>query len=212
MNSKLLILESNWADDDDDYLIESRSTAKIYSSIETLISLQNTPLQIIHRPLLANRFVKDIELFTSLEENQKGINIIILSAHGNFYQKQKNNKKKNCRQLFAYDGELNISTEIRKVSHLLSRTILILDSCSVGTNIKSLLKASNALGIIGFSKEVDWVDSAVFIFALLSKYQDEEVFSLMRKSPIRPKQILEKMKESHYRLFFEELGIEYSFA
>lgn len=211
MNQKLLILESNWAEDEDNYITESRSTSRIYSSIETLISLSNKPLQIIQRPLLACRFVKDIEQFTGLDENKKGVNIIILSAHGNLNKKRKKKKSIYCRQLYAFDGNINISIEIRKVAQLLNRTIIILDSCSVGTNIKSFLKASGALGVIGFSKDIDWVDSAVFILALLCKYQEEGVFGMKRVSPVKPEQILDQMKSSHYKPFFDELGVEYCF-
>lgn len=211
MNRKILILESNWAEDEVNYIKDSRSTAKIYSSIETLLSLHEKPLQIIQRPLLACRFVKDIEQFVNLDENKKGINIIILSAHGSLHKKKKFNKRKYTRNLCAIDGDINISSEVKKLSQLLNRSIIILDSCSVGENIKSFLKASGALGVIGFSKSIDWIDSAVFIFALLCKYQDDKIFYLQRKSSIKPKQILDGMKSSHYSLFFEELGIESEF-
>jgi hypothetical protein len=208
MNRKLLILESNWAENEDDYIKDSTSTSKIYSSIETLLSLHSKPLQIIQRPLLACRFIKDIEQFTNLAENKKGINIIILSAHGSLDKR----RKRIARNLRAIDGDINISTEIRKVSRLLNRTIIILDSCTVGTNIKSFLEASGALGVVGFSKSIDWIDSAVFILALLCKYHEEGVFFLQRKTSVKPKQILEDMEKGLYRLFFDELGIEYKFA
>lgn len=211
MNRKILILESNWAENEVDYIKDSRSTTKIYSSIESLLSLHDKPLQIIQRPLLACRFVIDIKQFINLDENKKGINIIIISGHGSLDRKTKNGKKRLSRKLSAIDGDINISIEIRKLSELLSRTIIILDSCTVGTKISSFKKISGALGVIGFSESVDWIDSAVFIFSLLCKYQEQKVFFLQRKSHIKPKQILDKMKSSHYGPFFEELGIEYDF-
>ncbi|KUO64588.1 MAG: hypothetical protein APF84_03965 [Gracilibacter sp. BRH_c7a] len=214
MNRKLLILESNWGENEEEYLTDSRSTSKIYSSIETLLSLHNSPLQIIQRPLLSFRFVEDIKQFTNLPENKNGVNIIILSAHGSLVRKKKNSlkTKKITRTLCAIDNVINISTEMRKVSKFLKRTIIILDSCAIGEKTESFLKASKALGVIGFSKDVDWIDSAVFILALLCKYQDEGAFSLKRFTPVKPKQIIAQMEVGHYKLFFDELGIEYCFV
>ncbi|WP_088188050.1 hypothetical protein [Desulfosporosinus sp. FKA] len=212
MNRRLLILESNWAEDDDSYIKDSRSTTKIYTSIETLLSVNDSPVQIIQRPLLRSRFVKDIEQFIDLDSNKTiGINIVILSAHGRIKKVKLKEHNVHYRKLSAIDGEINLNIENNKIKELLHRTIIILDSCSVGSNLQDFLETSGALGVIGFSEDVDWIDSAVFILALLCKFQNEDVFLMKRKSYVRPKKIIEQMKKSHYEPFFEKLGIEYCF-
>lgn len=170
MNEKVLILEANWAEEDDNYISDSRSTSKIYSSLETLLSLHNEPIQIIQRPLLKCRFNDDIEQFVNLEANKKGVNVVVLSAHGNKKTRTKGKKTIHSRKISAIDGEINLSKKIRNLSTKLDRTIFVLDSCEIGGSLVSFRKASGALGVIGFSEEVDWIDSAVFILALLLKY------------------------------------------
>ena len=80
-HEQILILESSWADEREDYISDSRSTARIYLSFETLLSLHDVPVFAIHRPLLAGRYLKDITQFVSLEANASQMNIVILSAH-----------------------------------------------------------------------------------------------------------------------------------
>lgn len=41
---KILVLESTWANDSDDYIRDSRSTARIYLSFESLLSLHDVPV------------------------------------------------------------------------------------------------------------------------------------------------------------------------
>jgi hypothetical protein len=78
---KLLILESTWAAKADDYISDSRSTARVYLSFDSLLSLHDEPVFAIHRPLLAGRYLSDIEQFVGLPSNRTGPNLIILSAH-----------------------------------------------------------------------------------------------------------------------------------
>ena len=204
MNEKLLILEANWAEDDGDYLLDSRSASQVYGSLERLLANDDYPLTIIQRPLLKCRFKKDVEQFVNLESNKKGLNVILLSAHGAL-------ERDDCRELDAIDGRIDVSAEMKKLKPVLHRSIIILDSCGVGENIKSFLAASGALGVIGFSKTVDWVDSAVFVLALLCRLRAEGVFS-MKKSAIRPRKVMEALEQSHYSQFFEVLGVEYEFV
>lgn len=46
MNQKILILESSWAENEN-YMEDTRSTAKIYTSAETLLSIRCIPTQVI---------------------------------------------------------------------------------------------------------------------------------------------------------------------
>lgn len=211
MNEKLLILEANWTDEEANYISDSRSTARIYASVEALLSLHEKPIQIIQRPLLKCRYKEDIKQFVNLAANRNGVNIIILSAHGEKKTLKKDEKIIHRRQISAIDGKINLSAGIQKISKELGRTILILDSCDIGKSLESFRKASGALGVIGFSKQVDWIDSVVFILALLLKYQEEGVFLLERSSLAKPKRILMEMKEGPYDALIKSLEVKYSF-
>jgi hypothetical protein len=52
-HEKILILESTWATKSDNYVSDSRSTARIYLSFESFLSLHDVPVFAIHRPLLS---------------------------------------------------------------------------------------------------------------------------------------------------------------
>jgi DNA helicase HerA-like ATPase len=206
---KLLILESAWSDD----IADSRETREIYASLETLLSLQDDPMRIIQRPLISSRYIDDINQFVSLESNRKGPNVVVLSAHGSYDSNFDNKGKlKHTRQLTAWDGDVNISRDIRKIEGNLSRTIFVLDACEIGTEIKSFRAASGALGIIGFSESVDWIDSSVFVLALLLRLQKSGVFQMERARPERPKNILDEMRNGHYKSLMDSLKVEYAFA
>lgn len=206
---KLLILESAWSDE----IADSRATREIYTSLETLLSLQDDPIRIIQRPLLSSRYIDDIGQFVSLDANQRGPNVIILSAHGSYDLDIDNKgKRKHSRQLTAWDGDINISEDIRKINGNLSRSIFILDACEIGTEIKSFRAAIGALGVIGFSDSVDWIDSSVFVLTLLLRLQRSGVFHMERAGQERPKSILEEMKNGQYKSLMDSLNVEYSFA
>ncbi len=66
------------------------------------------------------------------------------------------------------------------------------------------------MGVIGFRETVGWVDSAVFILALLLRYMEEGVFHMKRVGP-RPQAILERMLAGPYRTLGKELGVVHSF-
>ncbi len=204
---KILILEGDWADD----ISDTRSTARIYGSIETLLSLQEEPIYIIHRPMLSSRFAEDVRQFVSLPANQRGVDVIILSGHGKKKLIRRGGKKKHRRKISAIDGDIDLGIEIRDLSPKLKRSILILDACEIGRSLDSFKEISGALGVIGFSKEVNWIESSAFLLALLCKYQEAGVFQFKRRSSVTPQKILEEMKEGSFRTLIENLGVEYSF-
>jgi hypothetical protein len=211
---KLLILESIWSEND---ITDTRETKKIYSSLETLFSLHDEPIRIIQRPLLSSLYIKDIDNFVSLEANKRGPNVIIMSAHGSHKLVDDGDSRKHRRKLIAFDGPVNISKDIQSLFDKLNRTIFILDACEVGDTISSFRKASGALGAIGFSKTVSWVDSAVFVLALLLTFQTEGVFHLQRvnkRSNVtsKPEKILHNMEEGTYKTLMNSMGVQYSFA
>ena len=71
--------------------------------------------------------------------------------------------------------------------------------------------ATGALGAIGFSNDVSWVDSACFLLAFLLKCQEDGVFQLKRARWERPKEILESMSTTTYKSIAKSLGLQYSF-
>ena len=210
-NEKILILEAPWSHNIED----TQATREIYASAETLLRLGPQPIRIIQRPLVSTTYLDDIEKFVDLKCNRKGPNVIIFSAHGSHELTEKN---KNRRELEAFDRSINISVDIRPLKEKLERTIIILDSCQVGKKVESFRKASGSLAAIGFRGDVDWVDSSIFILALLLNFQNEGVFHLERvrkstpKTEPKPEKIIRTMLESTYKSFEKPLGIEYSFG
>jgi hypothetical protein len=206
-NEKMLILESEWSVKIEDGI----STSRIYRSIDALSSFLNTPIQIIYKPLLCHEYLDYIEQFVRLKDNRRGANIIIISAHGYMEYPKHKGKKKYRRVVEAWDGDINLSEEMRQLDPLLKRSIIILDSCEIGEKISSFRKAINALGVIGFSSTLDWVDSSVFIFALLCKYSENNVLSQGRVSAVMPRKVLENMEKNHYKSLFKSLKVEFDF-
>lgn len=208
---KILILESTWADDEDDYIRDSRSTAQIYVSFESLLSLHDEPVFAVHRPLLAGRYVRDIRQFVSLPSNEAGSNVVILSAHGSFSRVQKADRLVNRRRLNAIDGEVKLSKDIHDLKGLLTRTVLILDACDVGSRVSAFRRAAGALAVIGFSKTVDWVDSVAFVLALLLHMQSDGVF-LPAALATQLKNTVTSLTQGAYKSLADKLGVEMSFA
>ena len=210
-NEKILILEAPWANKID----QTHATRDIYTSAETLLQVGPNPVRIIQRPLVSSCYKDDIKNFTELECNQRGPNFIVFSAHGTFDKVTRApGKRVNRRTLVAFDGKINLSSGIRQVAESLKRTIIILDSCDVGTNIEAFYRASGAAGVIGFTKDVDWVDSTMFILAVLLKYHEEGVMSQERVRKAteitlqpRQKRVLEEMRDGPYKSLAASLGI-----
>lgn len=202
-NEKILILESPWSDEIDD----TQSTREIYTSAETLLRIGPRPIRIIQRPLVSSLYLDDIRNFVRLECNKNSPNVIIFSAHGS---KNLTSKDKIRRVLTAFDGEINISKDIRTLSEVLDRSIIILDSCGVGDNIKSFRSAAGALAVIGFKEEVDWIDSSVFVLALLLYFDHYDILNRNSKWKKSLRNVIEEMLSGAYKSFLEPLGIEYS--
>jgi len=212
-HEKILILESTWALEADDYISDSRSTARIYLSFETLLSRHDVPVFAVHRPLLVGRYIEDIRQFVSLLANVRQMNIVILSAHGTFTRAQKGDKKVNRRRLNAIDGGIKLSRDIHNLKGKLKRTVFILDACEVGERVDEFRKAAGALGVIGFSKSVEWADSAVFVLALLLHIQTMEIFQKpqsLGRTLIR--HLVEDLRQGTYKSLAEALGLEVAWA
>lgn len=128
------------------------------------------------------------------------------------------NRRFISRKIKAFDGKINLSTNIRSIQAHLKRSIIILDSCLVGGNAKSFYRASKAAGVVGFSEKVDWIDSTVFILALLLRYRNDKVMELERinrttaKRVSRPQKVLEEMTNGPYKSLAKSLGVESYFG
>ena len=209
---KILILESTWANDADDYIRDSRSTARIYLSFESLLSLHDEPVFAVHRPLLAGRYLADIRQFVALPANRNGLNAVILSAHGSFSRVRRANRLVNRRRLHAIDGEVKLSRDIHDLKGMLGRTMFILDACDIGARVAAFRRAAGALAVVGFSKRVDWVDSAAFVLALLLHMQSDGIFHLRRAAHKRLMRLLNSLRRGPYRSLADALGVEWAFA
>ncbi len=209
---KILILESTWAEDAGNYISDSRSTARIYLSFESLLSLHDEPVFAVHRPLLAGRYISDIRQFVSLPSNLNGPNVVILSAHGSFSRVKKGHRLVNRRRMSAIDGEIRLSKDIHSLQGDLSRTIFVLDSCDIGSRVAAFRRASGALAVVGFSESVDWVDSAAFILALLLHLQSAGTFHAQRNLQKRIEHVINLMREGPYESLATALGLEVAFA
>jgi hypothetical protein len=208
---KILILEAPWSDEIED----TRATREIYSSAETLLSVHPEPLRIIQRPLILSTYINDIERFVSLDCNLRGPNVVIFSAHG---VHSLVSGKKHRRELQAFDGDINISKEVTKLNGKLGRTIFILDACKIGIRPKSFRQATGALAVIGFTKTVDWIDSSIFVLAVLLRLQQTRALHLKRAlkntkfKESTVKKVIEGMTDGVYKSLASSLGVQHDFA
>lgn len=207
-NGKVLVFEAPWSEDIDD----TQATRVIYTSAETRLGIGDDPVRVIQRPLIASRYLADIQNFLKLKCNQKGLNLIVFSGHGAYESIRSPNRtgKRHRRIIEAFDGEINISTGIRKVRGTLGRTIIVLDSCDIGKSPKSFCTASGAAGVIGFSGDAEWVNSTTFILAMLLKFH---IGGVMRtRSVSRPRKVLEEMTSGAWKSLAESLGVSSYFG
>ena len=144
-NEKVLILEAPWSDDIDD----TQATRDIYTSAETLLRIGPDPARIIYRPLISTTYVQDVEKFVDLDCNQSGPNVIILSAHGRVVKRRSRGRRRPAirRELSAFDGEINLSRDVRALRGKLRHSIVILDSCWVGDTPERFRQLSRALAV-----------------------------------------------------------------
>ena len=182
-NEKVLILEAPWSGKIED----TQATRDIYVSAEMLLRSGAKPARVIHRPLISTTYKDDIEKFVELDCNQRGPNVIVLSAHGEWVRKTVVKKQTSVRRrvvrhrhLEAFDGDINLSHDIQSLRDKLSRSIVVLDACEVGVSPKKFRERSGALAVVGFAEEVDWVDSSMFVLAMLFKLHQGGVLSLKR--------------------------------
>lgn len=215
-NEKVLIFEAPWEDDID----QTQATRDIYTSAETLLRVGSHPVRVIQRPLIRSLYLEDIRKFTALECNQRGPNFIVFSAHGAYklFWSRRRKTVSHSRSLRAFDGNIGLHSGIQEVSDSLNRTIIILDSCEVGKFIKSFHRVSGAAGVIGFSKSVDWVDSTMFILAVLLTFHCEGVMGLKRirrtteKSTARAQKVIKEMTSGPWKSLSDSLGVRYYFG
>lgn len=127
-------------------------------------------------------------------------------------------RKKHRRELRAFDNDIDLSIGIRSLNGRLERTFSILDGCEVGTSVESFRKAAGASRAIGFAHEVNWIDSSIFILALLSRFQEYGVCHLRRArrstetAQPRLMRVVEDMTEGTHKSLAQSLGVEYSFV
>lgn len=213
-NEKILVFEAPWSLRID----ATQATKDIYMSAETLLRVGSEPVRVIHRPLISSIYKRDIQKFAALDCNKRGPNFIIFSAHGSLQLRRKQSKVKYRRKLRAFDGPINLSAGIQDVSKSLTRTTIILDSCDIGNKIKSFYRASGAAGVIGFTEDVDWVDSTAFILAVLLKFHGEGVMTKKRirkttkKTISRQQRILEDMTKGTWESLAKSLGVQSYFG
>ena len=213
-NEKVLILEAPWSVDIED----TQATRDIYSSAETLLRIGTDPVRIIHRPLISTTYVGDIEQFVDLDCNQRGPNVIVLSAHGQVVRKRRSTRKRVIqRRLTAFDGEVDVSSDIRPINEKLARSIIVLDACELGVTLSSFRAHTGALGVVGFDEEVDWIDSSMFVLALLFKLHQEDVLNLKRARRStggrrsRAETVIAGMIEGPYASIADSLGVQTAF-
>ncbi len=225
--SKILMFEAPWENN----IIWNPSAYEIYRSIGALPFSE----QIISRPLIStSQCMEDIDNFLSLDENKSGANIIIFAGHGSDVNIQRDDdeeiENKKIIQGFGEVIELtNLEQFALKTRGNLARSILILDSCFLGRDIESFRDTIGAFGVIGYTKEIEWVDSGIFTFVMLCKFNtemDDNFKNIFEKNTTGgattfPKLILDNMyygdsddeDEPHgvYASLMCELGVDYSF-
>ena len=212
-NIKVLIFEAPWSTDIEmDYM-----TSDIYKSAETLLRLGSNPVRIITRPLISSTYLQDIEKFVNLPCNEKGYNVVVFSAHGDL-KRSKGRRLLVRRQLVAFDGNVNISADAKEMEEYgLQRSVIILDSCKLGSGVKSFAERCGALGVIGFEKDVDWVDSSVFVLATLFNFH-QDILHLKRAHQStftrvsKAEKVMKHMVRGSYASLAESLGVQAFFG
>jgi hypothetical protein len=188
--SKVLILESDWRPAPNSEPTEQRSSAKLYRSVVAEARCA---------PLRAATWRTEIDTFLAQKNTQRGVNLIILSSHGNNLAHKP--------VLATDDGVIGDFSAFGKQ---LKRSILVFDACYLGAQIEALQQCSGALGAIGFAAKVNWTASSVFVLALLRFYLRHGVFDLQRCSTARPRKALAYLMQD-YAVLAQQLGAASNF-
>ena len=220
-NEKVLILEAPWSG----HIEDTQATRDIYVSAEMLLRSGAKPARVIHRPLISATYKDDIGQFVELDCNQRGPNVIVLSAHGEVVRTTVVKKQTSVgrrvfrqRRLTAFDAEINLSRDIRSLHDKLSRSIVVLDACELGVTLNDFREISGALAAVGFANEVDWVDSSMFVLAMLFKLHQGGVLSLKRATQStearrsRVENVIRAMIDGPYASMAKSLGVRTAFG
>ena len=116
------------------------------------------------------------------------------------------------RRLHAIDGEIKLPNDIHRLKGKLARPVFILDACDVGSHVGAFRNAAGALGVIGFSESVDWVDSAVFVLALLLHMQSNGIFQKSKSATWDIKRLVNNFRDGAYKSLSRSLGFEVAWA
>jgi len=208
---RLLLLESTWAEAMTDYMACTKSTARLYGCLSNLVLDKYGPVNVIEKPLLAHRFQQDVMQFSELP--LKGLHIVIISGHGaDIFQPgaksvgmSTSNKGVRC-----IDGEISLIAHLRPIRENLSRTLLIIDACCMGTEVHNLVKQTGIYGCVGFAKSVAWDESTIYVLALLFEFFQNGIFH-EKASLDKAKKILHSMQRGAYGSLMRSLKVEYAF-
>ena len=92
----------------------------------------------------------------------------------------------------------------------LVNSIFVLDSCAVGFEIHKFRKPHDIFGCIGFDDDADWIDSTIFILALLAKMASRNLF--VRSPGYSHVELLEEMQQGAYAELMKMLGVSFDFS
>jgi len=207
-NEKLLILESCWSEGHRYRLTDRRSTTAIYKAGLDAINIGDR-LVTLTRPLISANFVADMDSFLSLPANRKGINVIILSGHGQKFQfEDDDGELVLTKSIAAYDGQVTL-LDIEELMYSMSRTILILDCCTAGEHIHKLFRSTDCFGIIAFASEVIWLDSTLFLQNMLLRFLIYGVFSMKQRRKDKVEAILKNMQRDGYKALMDKMKLRW---
>jgi len=82
----------------------------------------------------------------------------------------------------------------------------------VGSGVAAFRKAAYALGVIGFSKSVDWVDSATFVLALLPYMQSHSIFQQSQSPSRHIARLVDRLRYGAYESLAGSLGLDVAWA
>jgi len=197
---KLLILEAAWRKHPTSAPTETRSASALY-----VAAVQGPTLQVERHALRADTLVQRVNTFVGYPENRRGLNVIVLSAHGHY------DALSGRRTLAMDDGAAEFYPLLAAIGPHLRRSLVMLDACQIGQQPQHLRQALALLGVVGFAREVSWTASGVLMHALLRRWMEAGVFHLRRASPIRAKRVVESFFHNEYKMLSQRLALTYAF-